>query len=56
MSEQRKKILEMLAAGTINADEADRLIAALNNNSTKQENQNEHVKRNKSPKFLHVKV
>ena len=29
MSENRKQILEMLAAGRINADEAERLIAAL---------------------------
>ncbi len=29
MSEERKKILEMLAAGTINADEAERLLEKL---------------------------
>jgi hypothetical protein len=29
MSEERKKVLEMLAAGTITVDEAERLIAAL---------------------------
>jgi hypothetical protein len=29
MTEERRHILEMLAAGTINADEADRLIGAL---------------------------
>ena len=29
MTEERRKILEMLAAGQINADEADRLIGAL---------------------------
>ena len=29
MSEQRKKILQMLAEGKINADDADRLLAAL---------------------------
>lgn len=30
MTEERRQILEMLAAGQINADEADRLIGALN--------------------------
>ena len=54
MIEQRKKILEMLAAGTINADEAERLIAALENNSSEPKTQNQTTK--KSPKFLHVKV
>ena len=54
MSEQRRKILEMLASGTITADEADRLIAALENNKTEQETT--ETKMNKKPKFLHVKV
>ncbi len=53
MTEQRKKILEMLASGTINADEAERLIAALENNAEqKAENRSDR----KKPKFLHVKV
>ena len=30
MTEERRQILEMLANGKINADEADRLIGALN--------------------------
>ena len=29
MTEERRQILEMLAAGKINADEADRLLGAL---------------------------
>jgi len=32
MNEQRRQILEMLSEGTINADEAERLIAALDRN------------------------
>ena len=31
MSENRKRILEMLASGRINADEAERLLTALEN-------------------------
>ena len=30
MTEERRQILEMLATGKINADEADRLLGALN--------------------------
>ncbi len=54
MSEQRKKILEMLAAGTINADEAERLLAALENNGAEQTTNKTQIPKN--PKFLHVKV
>lgn len=54
MSEQRKKILEMLTAGTINADEAERLIAALESNVAKQKAHNSS--NSKKPKFLHIKV
>ena len=54
MSEQRKKILEMLASGKINADEADRLIAALGSNNSESDAQDSTNK--KKPKFLHVKV
>ncbi len=56
MTEQRKKILEMLSAGTINADEAERLITALEKNSTSHETDSENVKSKPKPKFLHVKV
>jgi len=68
MSEQRKKILEMLAAGTINAEEAERLLVAIENNAsqTKEDFLNlkdlkdlknlKDLKKIKSPKFLHVKV
>jgi hypothetical protein len=34
MNENRRQILEMLAAGKINADEAERLLAAIENDST----------------------
>ncbi len=54
MTEQRKKILEMLAAGTVNAEEAERLIAALENNNIEPKTQKQTTK--KTPKFLHVKV
>jgi hypothetical protein len=33
MNEHRRQILEMLAAGKINADEAERLLAAIENDS-----------------------
>ncbi len=56
MVEQRKKILEMLAGGTINADEAERLLAALESNNANQESQNTGTINTKKPKFLHVKV
>lgn len=56
MVEQRKKILEMLAGGTINADEAERLLAALESNDAKQESQNVGTINMNEPKFLHVKV
>jgi polyhydroxyalkanoate synthesis regulator phasin len=32
MSEEKKRILEMLAQGKINTDEAERLLSALSNN------------------------
>ena len=56
MSEQRKKILEMLAAGTINADEAERLIAAIKSNDTEHKTESQTSSNNKKPKFLHIKV
>ena len=34
MSEERKKILQMLADGKITAEEADRLLAAVDNQSS----------------------
>lgn len=41
MSEDRKKILEMLANGKISVEEAERLIAALSENETPKESTSE---------------
>ena len=54
MSEQRKKILEMLSNGTITADEANRLLAAIEQNAQQVHTEPEKMKQ--KPKFLHVKV
>lgn len=54
MSENRKQILEMLASGRINADEAERLLAALetgNSSSSTGENS-----KTQPPKYLRVVV
>jgi len=57
MSEERKRILELLAAGKINADEAERLIAALESDSAAApEGPGDPAPATKQPKFLHVKV
>jgi len=54
MNEQRKQILEMLAEGKINADEAERLIAALERSV--DESPVDGEPRRKPPKYLRVKV
>jgi hypothetical protein len=46
MNDNRRKILEMLAAGKITPDEAERLLAALQNEPT--------AARNGKPKFIRV--
>jgi hypothetical protein len=46
MNDNRRKILEMLAAGKITPDEAERLLAALQNEPTEA--------RNGKPKFIRV--
>jgi hypothetical protein len=46
MNDNRRKILEMLAAGKITADEAERLLAAVQNEPTGA--------RNGKPKFIRV--
>jgi hypothetical protein len=57
MSEQKKQVLEMLAEGKINTDEAERLLSALESESgaavvpTQPESGN-----GGKPRFLHVKV
>ncbi len=55
MSDERKKILQMLADGKITADEADRLLTALENR-TSSTAEAESVIVTRKPKFLHVKV
>ena len=54
MSEERRKILELLASGKINTDEAERLLAAVE--STEVETPGNDSVIRKKPKFLHVKV
>ncbi len=51
MSEERKKILELLSEGKINADEADRLLSAV---SKDKESNFDTVK--KEPKYLRIMV
>jgi hypothetical protein len=54
MSEERKKILEMLAAGKITADEAERLIAALETAETNEEETGAGGSPGGKPRYLHV--
>jgi hypothetical protein len=56
MSEERRKILEMLAAGTITPDEAERLLEALGTNSNATETIDDTEPAKGKPKYLHVKV
>ena len=52
MNEQRRQILEMLAEGKINADEAERLIAALERDREAPA----PTQRKGTPKYLRVVV
>jgi hypothetical protein len=61
MSEQRKQILQMLAEGKIGADEAERLLAALESKTDSDpdedvDEQAADTKRKKKPTFLHITV
>jgi hypothetical protein len=56
MTEERRQILEMLAAGKINADEADRLIGALGGSSSSAGNSATAVQTKPLPKFIRVMV
>ncbi len=57
MSNERKRILEMLTSGKINVDEAERLLAALESNSASQPNDSGvSGSEKKKPRFLHIKV
>lgn len=58
MSENRRQILEMLSQGKINADEAERLIAAVERPAQNQANSSSSaaVSNKPSPKYLRVVV
>jgi hypothetical protein len=56
MSENRKQILDMLAAGKITADEAERLIAALERAPNGNAAGTEPIARKPLPKYLRVVV
>jgi len=56
MSEERRKILEMLAAGTITPDEAERLLEALGNKPNTTQTSDDAEPAKAKPKYLHVKV
>jgi len=57
MNEERKKVLEMLAEGKISANEAERLLEALESKATETSPQTALTETlNKLPKYLFVKV
>ena len=56
MTEERRQILEMLAEGKINADEADRLIGALGGGSSTALATATAVQTKPLPKFIRVMV
>jgi hypothetical protein len=56
MSEERKKILEMLAAGKITAEEAERLIAALETADRREQEAEEACCPSGKPRFLRVVI
>jgi hypothetical protein len=57
MNAERKKVLEMLAEGKISADEAERLLEALENKATETSPQTALTETlNSLPKYLFVKV
>jgi hypothetical protein len=57
MNEERKKVLNMLADGKISADEAERLICALENKTTETSPQTALTKTlDNLPRYLFVKV
>ena len=55
MSNERKQILEMLAEGKINADEAERLLDAVDQNAREAKTV-EATPNGKKPKFIHIQV
>ncbi|MBN1298735.1 MAG: hypothetical protein JW997_03500 [Actinobacteria bacterium] len=55
MNEERKKILELLSEGKINADEADRLISAIEGTGSTDEDQAKSASAS-FPKYLRILV
>jgi hypothetical protein len=56
MSENRKQILEMMSSGKINADEAERLLAALETGSSPTSTFSSGMSPKAQPKYLRVVV
>ena len=56
MNEQRKQILEMLAEGKVTADEAERLIAALERDQSDMSSPPPRSQQKPRPKYLRVVV
>jgi len=56
MTEERRQILEMLAGGKINADEADRLLGALGGASSRATATATAVQTKPLPKFIRVMI
>jgi polyhydroxyalkanoate synthesis regulator phasin len=56
MTEERRQILEMLAEGKINADEADRLIGALGGSSATATATSAAVQTKPLPKFVRIMI
>jgi hypothetical protein len=56
MSEERKKILEMLAAGKVTAEEAERLIAALETADKRERTTQTPPSPGSKPRYLRVVV
>ena len=54
MTENRRQVLEMLSAGQINADEADRLITALDERTATATVGDGEPRRTTAPKYLRV--
>ncbi len=53
-NEERRRVLDMLASGKITADEADRLLEALDNKNTSEAEQESEGK--PQPKYIFIKV
>jgi pimeloyl-CoA synthetase len=57
MSEQKRQILQMLAEGKINTDEAERLLNAVETETTSTEaTEQAEPEKDGKPRFLHIKV